>query len=176
MYDKIKSTLTGVSVVYLILGIIMFIFPDSISDIICYVVGLMFLFLGIAGIVMYVKTELKTSYTSFTLIMSILFGAFGIFIISNPKIFASFIPLVIGIFLIVDAISKLSSAFDLKSSDYQKWWEILIVAFIVLGCGLFLVFKPFTAVALSIRIIGIILIVDAISNAFTIYSYSQIKK
>ena len=176
MFEKIRNTLIATSVLYLLFGIIMLFFPTMVITSVCYLVGIMFLFVGVSGIVMYMKTEINTLITNFTLIMSIIFGAFGIYVLLNPESFASFLPLVMGIFLLVDSISKLSMAFDLKKAQYNNWWQMLIVAFILLGCGLLLVFNPFEALTVSVQIIGAILIVDSISNIFTIYSYSKIEK
>ena len=175
MFKRLRNTLVATSALYLIFGIIMLFFPDMVIKSVCYLVGIMFLFVGISGVVMYVKTDIKTAFTSFTLVMSIIFGAFGVYVLLNPETFASFLPLVVGIFLLVDSVSKLSMAFDLKNFEYKNWWHMLIVAFIVLGCGLLLVFNPFEALAVSVQIIGAILIVDAASNLFTIYSYSKTK-
>jgi uncharacterized membrane protein HdeD (DUF308 family) len=50
---------------------------------------------------------------------------------------------------------------------------MLIISFLILGCGLLLVFNPFGAVSLTIMVIGSILIVDSITNIYTIYSYSK---
>lgn len=174
MFNKLKNTLVATSLLCLILGVFMLLFPSAVSDFICYLVAFMFLFFGVAGVVMYIKTEVKTPYTSSTLILAIIFGALGIYIFVNPKVFASFIPLVIGIFLIADSISKLSAAFDLRKYGYPNWWNMLIVAFIILVFGLILAFNPFEVITISIMMIGFILIVDAISNIFTIYSYSKI--
>ena len=176
MFEKIRNTLIATSVLYLLFGIVMLFFPGLVITSVCYLVGIMFLFVGLSGIVMYMKTEIKTAFTSFTLVMSIIFGAFGVYVLLNPEAFESFLPLVMGIFLLVDSVSKLSMAFDLKKFEYQNWWQMLIVAFILLGCGLLLVFNPFEALAVSVQIIGAILIVDAVSNIFTIYSYSKIDK
>lgn len=176
MFEKIRNTLIATSVLYLLFGIVMLFFPGLVITSVCYLVGIMFLFVGVSGIVMYMKTEIKTAFASFTLVMSIIFGAFGVYVLLNPEAFASFLPLVMGIFLLVDSVSKLSMAFDLKKFEYQNWWQMLIVAFILLGCGLLLVFNPFEALAVSVQIIGAILIVDAVSNIFTIYSYSKIDK
>lgn len=173
MLEKLRNTLIATSIIYLIAGIIMLIFPEDVSDFICYLVALMFMFFGATGIVMYIKTEPKTTYTSSTLILAILLGAFGLYIFLNPRTFASFIPLVIGIFLIADSISKLSAAFDLKKMEYQGWWHMLIASFIILGLGLLITYNPFGAVSLTIMIIGTVLIFDSVSNIFTIYSYSK---
>lgn len=175
MFDKIRNTFIATAILYLVCGIIMLFFPATIINVGCYLVGIMFLFIGVSGVVMYIKTELKTSFTNVTLIMSIIFGAFGVYIFINPASFAKFIPLVIGVFLLVDAISKLSVAFDLKNYDYSNWWSMLIVAFIILACGILLVFNPFEALEMSVRVMGIILIVDSLSNIFTIYNYSKIE-
>lgn len=174
MFNKLKTTLIATSVLYLLLGILMLLFPAAVSDFICYLVAFMFLFFGAAGIVMYIKTDIKTPFTNSTLVLAIILGSLGMYIFLNPKAFASFIPLVIGIFLIADSISKLSAAFDLKKCEYSNWWHMLIIAFIILVSGLILAFNPFEVVTASIMLIGSILIVDALSNIFTIYSYSKV--
>jgi len=176
MLEKMRNTLIASSILYLILGVVMLLFPGLVSDSICYLLALMFLFFGVAGVVMYFKTEIKTPFTSSTLVLGILLGAFGLYIFLNPRVFASFIPLIVGIFLITDAISKLSASLDLKKINYSGWWHMLIVAFLILGCGMFLAFNPFKAIELSIMVIGGVLIVDALSNLFTIYSYSKAEK
>ncbi len=175
MFEKIRNTLIATAILYLICGIIMLFFPTNVINFACYLIGIIFIFVALSGIIMYLKTEIKTAFNSFTLVMSIIFGAFGVYVLLNPKIFASFLPIVMGIFLLVDSVSKLSMAFDLKNMSYKNWWQMLIVAFMLLGLSLFLLFRPFEVVEVSVRIIGVILIVDTLSNIFTIYSYSKIK-
>ena len=175
MFEKIRNTLIATAILYLICGIIMLFFTTNVINFACYLIGIIFIFVALSGIIMYLKTEIKTAFNSFTLVMSIIFGAFGVYVLLNPKIFASFLPIVMGIFLLVDSVSKLSMAFDLKNMSYKNWWQMLIVAFMLLGLSLFLLFRPFEVVEVSVRIIGVILIVDTLSNIFTIYSYSKIK-
>ncbi len=173
---KLKNTMVFMAIIYLLLGVIMFLFPDTISDFICYFVGILFLFLGISGIVTYIKADIKGAMFTSILVVSILSATLGVYIVINPKLFASFIPLVMGIFLIVDAISKLSAALDLKKFNYGDWWQMLIVSLVILTCGFILLFNPFEALTVGIRLIGILLVVDSISNVFAIYSYSKASK
>ena len=93
MISKLKNSLTVTSVLYFVLGVFMLIFPEVISDFICYLVSLMFMFFGIAAVLMYVRSEIKTPYTSTILVLGIVLGSLGIYIIINPRIFASLIPL-----------------------------------------------------------------------------------
>lgn len=173
MITRFKNTLIATSIIYFALGIFMLLFPEVVSDFICTLVALMFMFFGIAGIVMYIRSEFKTAYTSTILVISIILGALGIYIIMNPRTFISLIPLVIGIFMIADSISKLSASLDLRKTGYSRWWHIIIVSFIILSCGLLIIINPFGAVSLSIMVIGAILIVDSATNIYTIYSYSK---
>ena len=143
MIGKIKNTLIITSVLYTIMGVLMLLFPEVISDFICYLVSLMFMFFGIAAILMYVRSEIKTPYTSTILVIGLVLGSLGIYILTNPRNFASLIPLVIGIFMIADSISKLSASLDLRKYGYVNWWHMLIISFLILGCGLLLVFNPF---------------------------------
>lgn len=173
MIDKLRNTLIITSVLYAFLGILMLLFPEVISDFICYLVSLMFMFFGIASIVMYVRSDIKTPYTSTILVLGIILGSLGIYILMNPRTFASLIPLIIGVFMIADSISKLSASLDLRKYGYINWWHMLIISFIILGFGLLLVFNPFEAVSFTIMVIGCILIIDSITNIYTIYIYSK---
>ena len=174
MVKNLKTSLILTSVIYTIIGIIMLMFPDKVSDYICYMVGLMLLFFGISGVVMFFNSEEKSTYSNTSLILSIVLGAFGIYVFINPKGFASFIPFVIGVLTLVDSMNKLSITFNLRKYGYENWWQMLIVSFIVMALGILLIVNPFAAVTLSIRVIGIVLIVNSVMNLFTIYSYSKI--
>ena len=85
MFEKIRNTLIATSVLYLICGIIMLFFPKNVITFACYLVGIIFIFVALSGIVMYLKTEIKTAFNSFTLVMSIIFGAFGVYVLLNPE-------------------------------------------------------------------------------------------
>lgn len=172
--NKMKSTLITMAVIYVVLGLVMLLIPVAVSDFICYIIGALFLVLGAAGILSYIKTRGSSFAGSFTLIISIIFAALGVYILCNPVSFASFIPTVVGIMLVVDSVTKFQSAFELKKSGYNKWWEMLLVALIIVTLGFVLIFNPFKTVELFIRVIGALLIFDGLSNLFTIYSYSKI--
>ena len=176
MFEKIRNTMIATAILYLIFGLVMLFLPDMVIKSICFLVGIIFLFVGLSGVIMYLKTDIKTAFTSFTLVISIIFGAFGIYVFLNSEAFASFLPLIVGIFLLVDSVSKLSMAFDLKKYEYKNWWQMLVVAFLILGCGLICVLRPLEVTVVGVQIIGAILIVDSISNIFTIYSYFKAYK
>lgn len=173
MIGKLRNTLIATSILYFVFGVFMLLFPEVVSDFICYLVALMFIFFGIAAIVLYIRSEVKTPYTSTILVIGIILGSLGVYVLMDPRSFASLIPLIIGVFMIADSISKMSAALDLRKSGYYNWWHMIIISFVILCCGLLLVFNPFEIISLSIMVIGAVLIVDSITNIYTIYSYSK---
>lgn len=175
LLNKIRNTLALTAVVYVVLGLVMLLIPVAVSDFICYIIGSLFLVIGIAGIFSYIKTRGTGFGSNVTLVISIIFAALGVYILCNPVSFASFIPLVVGIMLIVDSVNKFQSAFELKKLNYKDWWQMLIVGLVIVILGGVLIFNPFKTVELFIRVIGALLIFDGLSNLFTIYSYSKVK-
>lgn len=175
MLEKLRNTLIATAVIYIALGLVMLLIPTVVSDFICYIIGALFLVIGIAGIVSYIKTRGTGFGGSAVLVVSIIFSALGIYILCNPVAFASFIPLVVGIMLLVDSVNKFQTTMDLKKVGYKNWWQMLIVTLIIVALAFVLMFNPFESIAMFIRLIGALLIFDGLSNIFTIYSYSRTK-
>ena len=68
------------------------------------------------------------------------------------------------------------SALLLKKEGYDKWYVIFTSAVILLVFSLILILYPFESVKLTIRVLGIILLIDSVSDLLTIRSYSKTAK
>lgn len=170
---KIRNTLVLTAVTYIALGLVMLLIPLQVSDFICYIIGSLFFVVGMIGIFSFVKLKGVGFLSSFMLVISIIFAALGIYIFCNPASFSTFIPLVAGIMLILDSVNKFQVSMELKKTKNKKWLQMLILSMIVILCGILLIFNPFEAIELFIRIIGGLLIFNGLSNLFTIYCYSK---
>lgn len=176
MMKNLRNTLTVTAIFYIVFGLVMLLIPVVVSSFICYLIASLFLVIGFMGIYSYIKNRGLGFGSSIILVFSILFLALGIFILFNPVSFVSFIPLVVGIMLIIDSVNKFQTAIDLKNNGYKSWWHMFLVSSIILLLGLMLIFNPFKSIELFIRIIGALLIFDGLSNLFALYSYSKIKR
>lgn len=173
---EIKTTLLVMAGFYIIMGLLMLIFPQLVSNTICYIIGAICLITGGLAIYVYIASEVYGPLAMVTLVISILFIGLGLFVFLNPETFASFIPLVMGIILALEGFSKLQSSITLKKYNYDKWWEILIGAIVIFIFGIILILNPFTSLIILIRLLGIFLIIDGISNILTAFSYNKIEK
>ena len=129
---KIKTTVLLNNFIYLMLGIVMAIVPDAISKFICYIIGGLIAFVGFNGIRRYISNK-----SNIALILGILAMFFGISIIINPNSFASIIPIIIGLYIIVMAITKYNQAIYYKNTYYKQWYATLIESILltILGSG-----------------------------------------
>lgn len=174
LLKQAKSSLIGLSAVYLALGIVMVINPIFVSNFICYVIGALLIVAGSSGIFTYIRAGESGGFAKITLLVSVLFTALGIYIFISPESFVSIIPLVVGVMLIIESLDKISSVINAKKNGYENWWKMLIATVIVFILGLVLILNPFETVAVFIRVIGIFLMIDAISNLYLAYNYSKI--
>jgi len=173
---EIKSSLLIMTGFYIVLGVIMLIAPTFVSNSICYLIGALCLIIGGLAIYTYIASEVYGSLGAALLIVAIISVGAGIFIVINPETFASFIPIVMGVILVIDAFGKMQSAMTIKKYGYENWWQVMVAAGLVFVFGIILLFNPFTTLTILIRILGIFLIIDGVANLLTVLSYSKIEK
>ncbi len=173
---EIKSSLLIMSGFYVVIGFVMLLAPTFVSNSICYLIGALCIIVGGLAIYTYIASEVYGTLGAALLIVAAVFIAAGIFIVLKPESFASFIPIIMGVILVVDAFGKMQSSMTIKKYGYTYWWEVLAAAIIIFVFGIILLFNPFDSLMLLIRMLGIFLIVDGFSNLLTVLSYSKIEK
>ena len=173
---EIKSTLFIITGLYIVIGLIMLISPVIITNLICYLIGVLCLILGGIGIYAYISSEVYGPLSYAILVISIAIIVLGIFVIVDPKNFVSTIPLIAGIILVIDGFTKLQSSSSLRRYNYKNWWVVLIASLLIFSFGILLIVYSFESLILFIRLLGAFLIIDSISSFYTAISYGKIEK
>ena len=173
--EKVKGFNYFLPIVYFVLGLLMVIFPETINDIINYIIGGLLMLFGIDYIVRYLSNNKVTTYSKYSLTVGIVPIICGVFLICNPEVLVSIIPFVAGMIILMDAFEKLNHAIDLKKMKYDEWWVDLIVAILFIVFGIIVIMNPFDAAKLLIRILGIFFLVDCFIDVWTNFSYEKIK-
>lgn len=178
--NLLQKTKTGhiiVSVLYILLGICLIIFPDQSLHTICLFVGIIALAAGIYKIAYFFFVRIHNVSGHLDLISGIFSVAVGMIFIVRPTFITNLFPVIIGILIIVDSSFKLQSAFVLRSIHTKGWWGIGIFSLIGIIFGFLLIFNPFQANHLALIFIGISMMIDGIENLWTvIYTAHVIKK
>ena len=169
MIKELKKNMILLAVFYLILGIILVLFPEGSGYAICYLIGGLAIIYGIFHLVLYQRTKSPFVTYRYDLVQGIIGLAIGIYVIIVPEILIETLPVVLGVVVMIDSIVKIQNAWDLKRMGYDRWWLVMIGALVTLVFGLLMVFYPFTVYLSVIVFVGISLIVNSVSDLITIF-------
>lgn len=165
---KFRASSYAVSIVYIIVGLIMLLNPNFISDAVNYVIGVLVIIYGIIySVTLYQKKDTEI-YGKFDFLAGIICISFGLFLILNPDILVSLIPFCTGVIIFMDAIRFVVNSIKLKKLNYRSWIVNFIVGLIFLTFAIYIIINAKNISYLLIRFIGGFLIVDAILDFFTI--------
>lgn len=150
------------SVLLLVLGIILTVKPNIVISLICYGTATVLLVVGINAIIKYIQNR----NVNFNLFGGIIFITVAFFLFFRYETVVSFIPFILGIYIIINSALKIEYIFVLKNNNNQKYINVLVTVIISLICGLFLVFNPFTSTLTITRIIGLFIIIYSILDIY----------
>ena len=157
---------------YIVLGLVLLFWPAASMAVICRMIGAALLFVGIFTGAIYFTLSAGTPYRFLSLVAGVPLALFGLFLFMNPDFLAEFIPIIVGIILIISGTTSLFDSITLMKYGYDKWWISLICAVITVIFGIVLIAKPFGAASVLTQVIGIATIAGGISD---IYVASRIK-
>ena len=155
MLRYIKTGMMLLSIAYIVIGMMLLVMPQTSLLWICYAFGAVVLITGIVCLV---------QYAPFMLVGGVITACIGVFTLVRPQVVASFLPVVFGIFIVVDGLSRIGTAIDLAKRKGQKWWLLLLLSLVSVALGVVLVLHPFDAAIGVTMLCGILLIVEGALN------------
>ena len=173
---NLKANYTVSAVICVIIGLVLIIWPGTSTQVVCMVFGGMLLAYGIIQIALYLFAREHTLYLQGMLLLGIVFGVLGAWILIKPEIIIATVPIVIGLIVIVHGVHNALQASDLKKLGYSKWWVALLFGILTVALGMILVYNPFSVVNTVVRVIGAFLIYDGMSDMWIISRISKTKK
>ena len=177
MDNKLFSSNIIMGLMYIIIGALIAFNPLLTQIVLIYIIGILAIFYGVNLIVRYFRGF--DGYISIItdLIMGILLVGSGIYVLFNPVISSLTLPMVAGIYLIVDAIVKVPASYQAYKVIDMPLWIVLITILIPFILGLLLVLAPFNTAMKIVMITGIFFMISGIIDVITtIYIHHQLKK
>ncbi len=151
-----------ISAIFAILGIILIWKPEETIKAISYVLGGIFIVIGLARIIAYITAKGKSDFYNLDIVFGILAIILGIVTIIYSNMIATFLNLIVGVWIVYSALVRLNVSIKLKNKvNNRAWLYTLILAIIMLICGLYVIFNSTAIIA-------------AIGIAFFIYSIIDI--
>ena len=138
--------------------------------------GIISLVYGVLRIISYFRNKSLSPFFAGELFLGIVLVAIGLFSFLNPGGIFAVLPIVLGILVLVEGISKLQRGLMLKNYGYQRWVAATVVAGCIIALGILLIFNPFNALVITMRVLGIVLAADGMAGLwvnFIIKRYYQ---
>lgn len=153
-WASIASTL-----VMLLFGILLFIFPETVIKSIAIAMGVIFIMIGIVPIINYFRFRATGFITTFSFLLGIFCIVAGLILLMNENILGTIIPILTGVWMIINSINRISISMDLRDDKIPFWVITFIYAILTLVAGVLLILDPVNGGKLVTKTIGIIICV-----------------
>ncbi len=179
MKKKIYSFFHGElfsSVIFIILGLLMCIFPTETIQIITKVVfGLLLIGTGCYHLYSYLKESKDTTVLDMFTGVIVLF--LGVFFFQYPQVVVKLLPKLLGAMLVVDCIWVFRDAKRLRKKETETWKAYLFGSLIFLVLGLGLMWNPFSKITQTVIMGGVLFVLNGVADiAFYCVYEKQMKK
>lgn len=164
------------SAIYIIMGIILLVFPESVMPALCYVVGIAGVVIGVFTVLAYLFRDVQKNYyrNDFTVgMVEILLGAFVLY---KAEMVGGLITAILGILVVLSGIGKLQNCIDVRRMNYGSGLVFFILAVINIVFGIVLIVDPFGATKVLAMVIGAGLVFSGVTDTVsTLYMSRKVK-
>lgn len=177
-----KGTLVNLvaALLFFVVGIILVTSPVTILHVIMYVVEGILMIYGTVTIVNYVRVESKYDVFSCGFVQGVVCILLALFLIANPTIIITILPIVIGIWMIFGSLARIQVIIKLNAWGQKASMWYILLAILMFTVGLVVICNPFKTAALMVQVLGagIILyaIFDIIESIGIISFLNKVKK
>ncbi|MDO5112167.1 MAG: DUF308 domain-containing protein [Clostridia bacterium] len=175
MKNGMRNSLLGISAFYILLGLVMIIWPDASRSIACYALGAMTALYGVIRLFVYF-TSPERELMGGDLLLGIIAGLLGLLIILRANAIMTILVALLGIFVITDSVVKIFYCLQLKRAGLSGWKGYLTGMCVLLAVGVFMLFDPFSSANAMIICAGVFLFLDGVCNLWTVIQANKYLK
>lgn len=159
-YSSVVSLI--ISILFFILGAVMFTNPDAIVLFISYVIGGLIILIGTFKCIKnYLDVKKDNSTSSNGMIVGITLIVIGLVFIFLASVIEALVRLVIGGWILFSGIIRLVNALSIKKKDIN-FWVLLGISIILICGGLYTILET----NLAFKAIGLILMIYSVVEIF----------
>lgn len=154
------------SICMLVLGVLTIIWPRISAVAVCYILGAVCIGTGIYEIVRYFKLGFVGLFFRYDLALGIFSILAGILLVIHPLGAAAFLPIVVGIYIVMGSIFDIQVSVEMRRIGIGNWVLSLVLGIIGTIFAFFLILNPFDGISVLMIYIGISLIIGSIQNLY----------
>lgn len=152
-----------ISALLMVLGIVIFVYPNFSLKVFSYGISLVLILFGIYLIVIDNKSKGFSLLVDFSL-FGITLLLLGIVLLIYPSTLAVLIPIFLGMWFITNGIIKLKFTSLLADVSDYSWILSLIMSILSIVCGILFIVNPLDGAEVIVSFVGILLFVYSLSD------------
>lgn len=164
------------SVLLCALGVLLIVIPGTMAKVLGMICGILLCVFGGVKLVGYFSKDLYRLAFQYDLIFGILMIVLGGVLLVHPLSLGTFIGVVLGIAILVDALFKILIAFDAKKFGIREWWLIFALSLAAAVCGVILIIGASYASQVLSVLLGISLLSEGVLSFSTVITSVTIIK
>lgn len=170
--DVVVPILTDI--ILLVFGVYLLIWADKVTNFISITIGIIFILYGVYNFIDYIRAAAKEKRSS-SIIVGIGLVIAGAFLCTQTGFIKEAISFIIGIFIILISLVRLSDAMRLRTfSSAYRWPMTLSIIGII--AGVLCIVGKIMISDIFIQILGVMLIIFAVSNIANSLALNRLKK
>ena len=173
---KVKANALISAIFYTLLGGVLLAWPGTSIKVLTTALGFVLVLCGLGNILDFLLHRDGSLYSRLHLIAGIILAVIGLWLTTQPNLLTVVVPRIVGILICIHGAGDIRSAFVLQKNHSRRWAITLLLAAGTFALGALLVIKPFNALATMVRIIGLCLLFDGISDIWIALQVYQSKK
>ena len=171
---NLKLNFILASILYLVLGLVLLIWPAASSLALCRLLGAALLLYGLFNLVGFFLRDSGMGAFRLELFLGVVATGVGIFFLVQPRLVLSFLPIVMGVYVVIDSAVALKRTLELYRMEYHRWWRSLVLALVGIVLGLVLVFRPFAVTTTFFRLLGVVFLYLGISDFWSLWRVTSL--
>lgn len=173
---RVKANALFSAGLYVFLGLVLLVWPEWSTEALCMVLGLVLVLCGLSDVFKFLRNRDGTLYAAMHLLTGVVLSAVGIWLMVRPTLVAVIIPRIIGVLICFHGLGNLGDTLQLRRGHSPCWKTAALLGAVTLVLGIILVLSPFQAFTTAVRIIGVVLLYDGISNIWITLQVSRFLK
>lgn len=162
-YGKLNWNSNVNAFIYLLLGLLLLIFPIESVNIFGYLIASILMLGGIGYLIRLYKNKPNlTNKDIIYLIISVASIVLSISIFIDPTWIIKVINVLAGTLLIINGTMNLINILKFNSSRTRSWWVYLSFIILIIILGVLVIINPLGPIEIVFRIAGALLIIDTI--------------
>lgn len=176
MRKSLKFFICLTGILLIILGLIFVCKPIESLYSIAWLLGLITLLSGISELVFVLNAQHLIPNSGTRVLSSVFQIIIGCFLLAHIGLVAASLPIIFGIWILVEGIIVAVKSFDYKQVGYGAWWCILILGILAAIFGFIGLMNPASLAGILGIFLGIGIIFDGISFLMLLSGIKKFEK